>query len=78
MYNNPYSAGHFPLQCIVMSDKSTYISISSPIADYFLESIVTLDVESINDWFITFVIIQQIQQCFPSPCQSFPPYSIFT
>ena len=34
---------------------STYISTSSSIADYFPESTVSLDVESINGQFITLV-----------------------
>ena len=34
----------FPYKCTVMSDTSTYISTSSPIVDFFPESMVTLDV----------------------------------
>ena len=45
--------GIFPYKSLL--GKSTYINTSSPIVDCFPESTVTLDVESINGWFITLV-----------------------
>ena len=45
--------GIFP--CKSLLGKSTYINTSSPMVDCFPESTVTLDVESINGWFITLV-----------------------
>lgn len=45
----------FPYEHSVMSDTLTYICTSSPIADCFPESTVTLDVEMINGWFIMLV-----------------------
>ena len=44
-----------PYKCIVILDTSTYINTSSPIADCFPESTVTLDVELINGRFVTYV-----------------------
>ena len=46
---------NFPFKHTVMLARSTYISTSSPIADYFPESMVTLDVELINSLFIMLV-----------------------
>ena len=45
----------FPYKCTVMLGESTYINTLSPIVDCFRESTVSLDVESINDWFIMLV-----------------------
>ena len=42
-----------PYKCTIMLGKLTYINTLSLIVDYFPESVVTLDVESINVWFIT-------------------------
>ena len=58
VYNNRYSASHFPLQmhCHVgQVDLCMYINTFSPIVDRFPESTVTLDIESINGLFITLV-----------------------
>ena len=55
MYNNRYTASHFPLQMHHHVGKSTYINTSSAIVDCFPESMITLDVESINGQFIMLV-----------------------
>ena len=54
VYNNRYSASHFTLQMDHhVGSRLVYINTLSPIVDCFLESTVTLDVESINGRFIT-------------------------